>query len=442
MPHWASEEMNISFEGSLIEGGEVDLLGNRLKTETDSMNRAAQRGYEDERASINLPIDDHQEVRRVVEEKRELDPEYLVVVGLGGSNLGTVAVQEAVLGRLYNQVTEKTKILYADTVDSGLLQYITALLESVLRRGGNVIINGVSKSGGTTETVANFQILVELLKRYKKDHHDFVVVTTDTGSRFWKFAKGEGYEVLEMPRLVGGRYSVFSPVGLFPLGLLGIDTDRLLSGAREMRDRCLQMEVGENPAALSAAHIFLHSRRGRNIYNLFLFSPDLESLGKWYRQLMGESIGKRCSREREAVFEGITPTVAIGSTDLHSMAQLYLGGPQDKYTTFVGVDEPTAEVRLPEVETYSSLVEGIRGRSLKEIMDAILQGVKVAYVKGKRPFSEITLPDMSERSIGQILQYKMMEMMYLGFLLDVNPFDQPNVEEYKVETRRILEGYK
>ena len=155
---------------------------------------------------------------------------------------------------------------------------------------------------------------------------------------------------------------------------------------------------------------------------------------------MGESIGKEFDVNQKRVFEGITPTVSIGSTDLHSMAQLYLGGPADKFTTFVRMARNRAVVTIPNLPEYASLVKGVQAKSLSEVMDAILTGVQRAFQKGKRPFVEIILPDKSASSIGQFLQMKEMEMMYLGHMLGVNPFDQPNVESYKRETRMILEG--
>lgn len=145
---------------------------------------------------------------------------------------------------------------------------------------------------------------------------------------------------------------------------------------------------------------------------------------------MDESTGKEFSKGEKRVFEGITPTVS------------YLGGPYDKFTTFTNVKQNNSDMIVPDISEYPKLVEVIRGRRLKELMDAIMRGVKTAFKKGKRPFTELILQDKSEYTIGQLLQFKMMEMMYLGFLLGVNPFDQPNVEDYKVETRKILESKK
>jgi glucose-6-phosphate isomerase len=189
----------------------------------------------------------------------------------------------------------------------------------------------------------------------------------------------------------------------------------------------------------SAMMLAKHSQNGHNIHDLFLFSNDLESIGKWYRQLMGESIGKEYDAQGKQVFNGMTPTVSIGSTDLHSMAQLYLGGPYDKYTTFVRLQKNNHTVRVPRIAAYSKLVDTIQGRPMDEIMNAIVDGVQTAFKKGKRPFSELLLPDKSAFTIGQLLQFFMMQMMYLGVLMHVNPFDQPNVESYKVETKRLLQ---
>jgi glucose-6-phosphate isomerase len=436
---------DVSFfsQPSGIKQEDLEKLHPSLLEEISRMNEVERYGYEDDHASLNLLVDkvSLQTIKNLVSEKQKLKPTYLVVVGIGGSNLGTVAVQEAVLGRFYNQLESSTKILYADTVDADLLDSIIALIEPVLKKGGNILINGVSKSGGTTETIANFEVLVEVLKRYKRDWQQYIVVTTDNNSKYWSLAEQQGFSLLEIPSKVGGRFSVFSAVGLYPLGMLGIDIDALLNGAQAMKKRCLSPQINNNPAALSASLSYSHYKKGKNIHDLFLFSTDLESLGKWFRQLLGESIGKEYDRNGKRVFTGITPTVSIGSTDLHSMAQLALGGPFDKFTTFVRVEHANADVQVPRLSDYASLVSGIQGRSLDEIMHAILKGVQAAYRKGNRPFVEVVLPDKTAYSIGQFMQFKMMETMFLGALCEVNPFDQPNVEAYKRETRKLLEEH-
>ena len=411
-----------------------------IQTELCAMQHALQSNYQDDRASLCL-LDDTtilKSVSTLIDQKQQLKPTHLVVVGIGGSNLGTIAVQEAVVGKHYNSTNSTPKIHYADTVDTDHLSTIIHTIKTALQNNENIIINAVSKSGGTTETLANFQILLDVLKTYKQNYQDYIVITTDKDSKFYQLAQQEGYSILELPKKVGGRFSVFSAVGLFPLGMIGIDLQALLSGAKTARDQGLQPTLTDNPSALSAALIYHYSHQGAVIHDTFIFSNTLESVGKWYRQLMGESIGKEYDISGNRINCGITPTVSIGSTDLHSMAQLYLAGPYDKFTTFLRIKTDNTTLTVPTNPAYDHLVDNIQGTTLHHIMDAIFIGTQEAYRKGQRPFVEINIADKSEESIGQLLQMKMMEMMYLGYLFKVNPFDQPNVEAYKKETKTIL----
>ena len=196
--------------------------------------------------------------------------DYIIVIGIGGSNLGTIAVFESVKGKLHNQLTDKTKILFADTVDSDTLAQISILMEKTLRSGKKILLNVVTKSGTTTETIANFQVLLNILKKHKKNYKDFIVATTDKGSKLYDLAELEKFQILEIPKKVGGRYSVFSAVGLFPLSVAGINIDKLLKGAADMRDTCLNKNILKNPAAISAVILYLH-KESRNINDNFIF---------------------------------------------------------------------------------------------------------------------------------------------------------------------------
>jgi glucose-6-phosphate isomerase len=435
------KEIKLNHNNSLISIRHIKYLEKKLQKEINSMNKIASNGYIDDRASINLPFDieNLEKVKKLAFEKQKFNPKYILVVGIGGSNLGTIAIQEAILGKLYNSMNPNIKIFYLDNVDSDKIANIISIIEPDLKKGENMIINAVSKSGGTTETIANFETILEVLKKYKKNYDRYVVVTTDKNSNFWKLSIDEGFDLLEIPKKIGGRFSVFSPAGLFPLYMTGINVDSLLNGARYIRDKCLNSNIKENPAALSASLIYQQRINGIRINDMFIFSSDFESIGKWYRQLIGESIGKTYNNENEKILEGITPTISIGSIDLHSVGQLYLGGPYDKFTTFIYIEKNKEAVNIPNDPKYSILVKGIQSKSLKHIMNSIYEGVKIAYKKGKRPFMEIILPDKSEESIGQFIQFKEMEIMYLGFLMNINPFNQPNVESYKIETKKILD---
>ena len=187
---------------------------------------------------------------------------------------------------------------------------------------------------------------------------------------------------------------------------------------------------------ISAALLYAAYQKKIPIADLFIFSVDLLGLGNWYRQLMGESIGKCPVRNGVPTPVGITPTVSMGSNDLHSVTQLYLAGPKDRFTTFVRIAQWQHELDIPR--TKNNLAPHLAGKSLATLFDAIVQGTMRAFAKAERPFAVYTLENKSARTIGYFMQMNMIQMMYLGALLEVNPFDQPQVELYKKETRRIL----
>ena len=228
-------------------------------------------------------------------------------------------------------------------------------------------------------------------------------------------------------------------MGLFPLCALGLDIDALHQGAEDIRAHCLLGDLSHNPAAQSAAVMAHHYQNSKIINDTFVFNSELESLGKWYRQLLGESIGKEYDIDGNQVFVGITPTVSVGSTDLHSVGQLYLGGPKNKLTTFVYSTKSGAGFTVPTSRTFPSVVEMVNDKTTNDVMTAILEGVKIAYNKQVVPFMSVEFDDITPYELGAFMQFKMIEMMYLGKLLNVNPFDQPNVESYKLETKQILE---
>lgn len=406
--------------------------------------RVAKRGgYEDKESSINLPVDEVllRDVLAASEAKSERELKYIIVIGIGGSNLGTKAIYDSLYG-FFDQFEPDRfpKVLFADTNDPKTITKLTDFLVTHIQDPSEFVVNSISKSGGTTETIANTEFIVGALReRFGDTVYERMVVTSDTGSPLWTSAVERGITALSIPKNVGGRFSVFSSVGLFPLALLGLDVRALREGARAMRKRCLSEPIQTNPAMLSAIILFSHLKKGKTINDNFIFHPELESLGKWYRQLMGESIGKEKDWDGNIVHTGITPRVSIGSTDLHSVGQLYLGGPQDKTTTFISTKRVASTTLMPRRRLFPNLIESLHDKSLDQIMRAILEGTKIAYLKNKLPFMEVILPDISEHSLGEFLQFKMIEMMYLGSLLRVNAFDQPNVELYKIETKRILE---
>ena len=430
-----TESLKFSYKGTCsISTDEITKESIRLEKVINFANEATKTGYATDFASINAPFD-----KSFITESEKLANKFdnvtlVVLIGIGGSNLGTMAVQQAVQGK---STKSKAKIVYADNVDSDHISNIISIMEKELKAGNNVIINCITKSGTTTETIANFLILVSILKKHKKNYKNFIVVTTDKHSKLYFVAKKEEFHILEIPPKIGGRYSVLTHVGLFPLALIGLDIKKLVEGAKSMRNTCLKKEVLKNPAAISALVNFLHYRRGKSITNTFIFSNNLENIGKWYRQLLAESIGKERDFLGRLVNSGFTPIVSIGSVDNHSMVQLYLAGPNDKITTFINIKTPKNKLIVPRLQDYSHLAK-VQGKTLNFIMNAIIDGTKKAYLNKHLPYMEIELSEKTEYCIGQLLQMKMLEIIYLGYLMNVNPFDQPNVEEYKEETRKLL----
>lgn len=371
-------------------------------------------------------------ITTLAHEKQALQPTLLVVIGIGGSSLGALAVYEA----LYAQ-SNGIRLLCADTVDATLTQDLYEAVREELQQGGQVLLMIVSKSGKTTETLVNAALFVELLKEQRpQTYQDFVVVITDSGSPLWDIAETKGYAKLEIPQHIGGRFSVFTAAGLFPLAMAGIEIEQFCAGAEQAQRDTAQIDE-KNHAATSAAVLYHQYQAGKHIHDTFVFTPYLASFGAWYRQLLGESIGKRHNKQGNEVCVGITPTVSVGSNDLHSVAQLYLGGPYDKITTFVHL-AGVSLLKIPQNEF--SVVDGVQlaGKSISVVQDAIFVGTCEAYVQDGRPFMHIELEDLHAFELGYLMQIKMFEIIYLGFLLDINVFDQPQVELYKKVTRQLL----
>jgi glucose-6-phosphate isomerase len=382
--------------------------------------------------TLNLPKDEQvlREVMEMVSQKKTTDLKYVVVIGIGGSNLGTKAVYDALYG--FYEVYEGNrfpKIIFLDTQDEVALEKCVSLLSKCSKKT-EFVINAISKSGSTTETMVNLEVLYNSLKNVFGDLNDRMVFTTVSDSKMHLQAEKNNISTLFMPNMVGGRYSVFSNVGMFPLALAGMNIKKLRLGAEKLRELFGKNTVDiSNAPAVSASVLYLLNKKGFTISDTFTFVPQLESFGKWYRQLMGESIGKNS--------KGITPTVSSGSVDLHSVAQLYLDGPNDKITTFISLDKPQNKIKVSE-ELSFPIIDVIKDRSVYDVMSAIVNGTKKTYENLKRPFMSIQIDNVDEEGLGYLLQFKMIEMMYLGKLLNVNTFDQPAVELYKVEVKKIL----
>jgi glucose-6-phosphate isomerase len=391
-------------------------------------------------SSLHAPFDEE-----VVEDvKKRCEPfkgkvKVVLLAGIGGSNLGTCALYDALRG--YAQKVTKVdapQLLTFDTTEPQILEKMEALLGNY-DTAEEVVLIVVSKSGATTETLANANVLFSLfVKRFGKGSatkQTFVI--TDENTPLAEKAKGEGMHFFALPSKVGGRFSVFTTVGLVPLTLLGFDIDTLLEGARQgVQASCTKNKPSS--AAVIASFLFEAYLQGARIHELFIWNPELETLGKWYRQLLAESIGKE---RPDGTQIGITPTIAIGSTDLHSVGQLIFGGRNDRFTTFVSVPSTWNQGQKLDMDSiFTSPV--LENKESNTVPKAIYAGVQTAYINHKLPFVSIELSAVSERELGAFMTLHMAVIMYLAQLFDVNAFDQPAVETYKKEVYRLLTSYK
>ena len=416
----------------------VSIVGSDLAPYISILRKVADSGvYNAPESSINLPFDETAlaTVEALVVEKVTPALRYIFVIGIGGSNLGTKAIYEA----LRPNLTTPGKMVFLDTNNASTIKTAISLLQQATTMDEMLFIS-ISKSGGTTETLANTEIILEqAFLKWGSGVRDRLVVITDEGSPFALAAAERHVSVLPMPKLVGGRFSVFSVVGLFPLAALGVNIRDFLQGAQDMRLVCLNPDVTLNYATISACLLYQSYQDGLVVHDTFVFQSELESVGKWYRQLLGESIGKKLSGSKEGTTVGITPTVSVGSTDLHSVGQLYLGGHKRTFTTFLYSDADTPVYMIPKERIFGTLAPMIAGHTTTDIMSAILRGTTTAYRSERLPFVEMVMHGLTPYELAAFMQCKMMEVMYLGYLFGVNTFDQPAVELYKVETKRLLE---
>jgi glucose-6-phosphate isomerase len=347
------------------------------------------------------------------------DFSLILLCGVGGSSLGAQAIFEA----LKNKKVLK-EILVLDSLNPLLIK--RAILKVKKTKEGKTALLFISKSGKTFETTANFFAIFKIIKKYQPK----IFIISDRNSPLWNFGQKNKFLTFEIPEKVVGRYSVFSNVGLVPLFLAGVNIKRLLAGAQKANQVCLVDDHLKNLALSSALTIFYHYQKGKNIYSNLVFPPDLEYFGKWYVQLMGESLGKDG--------KGITPTVTTGTTDFHAIGQLYFDGPRDKLINFVFVENLGLDFEIENLGEFNQIFPGMEKKKIWQLNRAIFEGVKRAYLKKKLPFTETILEKLDEEDLGFLFQMKMIEIILLAKLMKVNAFDQPGVELYKIETRKIL----
>jgi len=378
---------------------------------------------------IDLPVNyDKEEFARIQNAAKKIqnDSEVLLVIGIGGSYLGARAAIEFLRHSFYNSVSKevrKTPEIYyvGNNISSN---YINHLVQVIGDR--DFSINMISKSGTTTEPAIAFRVFKKLLneKYGKLEAAKRIYATTDKARGALKnLATEEGYESFVVPDDVGGRFSVLTAVGLLPIAVSGADIDKLMEGAASMRQHCLTSEFKDNDAVKYAAIRNILLKKGKSIEVLANYEPSLHFVAEWWKQLYGESEGKDQ--------KGIFPASVDLTSDLHSMGQFIQDGQRTLFETVINIETSSSEIILEKEEVDLDGLNYLAGKSVDFINKSAMKGTLLAHTDGNVPNLMITLPKQNEFYLGELLYFYEFGCGVSGYMLGVNPFDQPGVESYK-----------
>lgn len=366
--------------------------------------------------------------------------ENILVLGIGGSALGGLAVTEALLKPYWNLLTKEQRdnfprIFFLDNIDpdsiSGLLQVLD------LKK---TLVNVITKSGDTAETMSQFMIVRDLLqKELGDDYRKNIVATTDKKMGILRqLADQEGYKTFFVPDDVGGRFSVFSAVGLVPFALVGLDIDQIINGVKDMDLALKNTDIHQNIAAQGALiHYLMDTKLGKRLSVMMPYSSRLKYVSDWYVQLWAESLGKEFNNSGEKVNIGPTPIKALGATDQHSQIQLYNEGPNDKIITFIRVENFDTVLEIPKVFEYTG-IGYLGGKTINDLMNAEADSTKVALADCSRPTLTISVEKINEYNIAQLLYMLEVQTAIAGELYNINTFNQPGVEQAKNYTYALM----
>jgi glucose-6-phosphate isomerase len=365
--------------------------------------------------------------------------ENLVVLGIGGSALGNLALQAALNPPTWNLLPAGARggprLFVLDNVDPANFKAVMDLCDPA-----STLFNVVSKSGETAETAAQFMWVRDALARsLGKGAADHVVAITDPErGTMRQVCDAEGYATLPVPEGVGGRFSVLSPVGLFSAAMCGIDIEALLDGAAAMDRRCCEPELAQNPAAMLASLLCeLGSRKGKTNHVLMPYANGLYLMADWFRQLWAESLGKQTDVDGDTVYAGFTPVKALGATDQHSQIQLYREGPNDKVIGLVEVERFEPEVTIPAGLGVEAL-RYLEGRTMGDLLRAEKRATEFALVESQRPNFTIRMPAVDAEHIGAFIALWQMATAYAGLMLGIDAYNQPAVETGKKATFGLM----
>ena len=396
---------------------------------------------------MDLPVAQTEIVKDIMSTAREVRKKFdnFVVLGIGGSALGPIAEFQDLCHLRHNELPKfdrkYPKLYVEDNVDPERMAALLDVLDL-----DKTMFNVVTKSGATSETMAQYLIIMDILKKKfgdkAKDH--MIATTSESKGNLIKIAKAEGLKTFYIPDNVGGRFSELSPVGLLPAAVVGINIKELLEGAAHMRKICKNREVRKNPALFSAYLEVLSMKRGKNISVMMPYADSLKYIADWYCQLWGESLGKRVNKLGAKVYAGQTPVKALGVTDQHSQVQLYREGPFDKVITIIGVEKFRSEVVISDGYADIPDVSFLCGHTLNELINTEREATEYALTAAGRPNYTIMLPEVNAFTIGELLFMFEMETAFAGELLGIDTYNQPGVEGGKNATYALFgrKGYE
>ena len=380
---------------------------------------------------MTLPRDyDKEEFARIKAAAAKIreDSDVLVVAGIGGSYLGARAVVEAVKGMYHNELEDGLKIYFCgNSISPTYLNNIISLC-----KGKRFSINVISKSGTTTETSLAFRVLRELLEKEMgvEEANKRIYATTDRAKGTLKqLADAQGWPTFVVPDDVGGRYSVLSAVGLLPIAAAGIDIDALMQGAADAMERFSVLSPDNDAYKYAAIRNILY-RKGKAVEILECYEPDFTLMNEWYKQLFGESEGKDQ--------KGLMPTSCIFSTDLHSMGQFLQDGARIMFETYVDVKHTRNDFYIEELEGNFDGLNFLANQNMSVVNRKAMEGTILAHTDGGVPLGLIEVDSLSAHDIGELIYFFWRACAVSGYLLSVNPFDQPGVESYKKNMFALL----
>ena len=380
---------------------------------------------------LNLPHDSgmFQEINDFALKIKSADQyQHLLVLGIGGSSLGAQALIESLKTNLWNRLsaTKRKGYLTVDFIDNLDPVMIRTILSRL--KLDKTLFVVISKAGGTVETIVPMLIAKEWAG--ENFYKQCVFVTTNGNGMLFELAQKYSVPIFSIPENVGGRYSVFSPVGLLPAALCGVDLNEVKAGLIEADSLCQMQDIRANIAASIALCTYFSYLANRNIFVLMPYSTCMKRFVDWFIQLWAESVGKNQ--------KGSTPICAIGATDQHSQLQLFNEGPNDKLISFIKINKHKRDLTVPDYSSDNQNFRAYAGHKVGQILNIEMDATRRALTENKRPNFTITLPELNEFYISQLMYILEVATAVTGNMLGVNPFDQPGVELAKRYTREAL----